>query len=329
MRGAGGPTATRRPRVAVLCNPRSGEVKRERDDIRAAARRVGDGPYREASEPTGISRVVEEALEAESDVLCVVGGDGTVHAVLSALVQRAPGEEWPRLAVVPAGTANMLARGLGARGGAVARLVALRGWRDEGGSGGRVVRRPALRIGHGDSPASAGMFFGAASIAAGVRYFERRIQGKGLAVERLSALAVARVALGLAFGGMKGEAVREVQSRVDGEPVGADRCVLCLATTLDRLLLGTRPYWGEEEAPVHFTRVDEGARGFWWNLPRLAGGRPGRSMTPERGWFSRNVHRVELTFDGVFVIDGELYRARSASGPVRIGVTRVVEWLVP
>jgi len=104
--------------------------------------------------------------------------------------------------------------------------------------------------------------------------------------------------------------------------------VFCMATTLDRLLLGARPYWGEEDEAIHFTHIRSGARRLPFALLPLFRGRGGRLLTADRGYSSRNARRLELHFDGPFVLDGELYSARSAGGPLVL-TTRTTRWIAP
>ncbi len=225
----------------------------------------------------------------------------------------------------------MTASDLGARGSPVTFLEALARRLEEGGGASLSrVRRPVLRVEGGGAGSRSGMFFGAGVVAAGVRYFQRRLDRVAVTGERISAVAVGRVLLGLAFGGETGEAAaRSATVSVDGGPAERLEGLLFLASTLERLLLGTRPYWGEGEGPIHFTLVEKGARGLWRGLPRLALGRPGRRLTPERGYRSHEAARLELTLDGPIVLDGELYEARAAEGPLRISAERVAEWVVP
>jgi YegS/Rv2252/BmrU family lipid kinase len=65
-------------------------------------------PVEDPGEATALAAVLAE----ERDLLVVFGGDGTVHEVVNGL-PLGPDVEAPAVAVVPAGTGNDLARGLG------------------------------------------------------------------------------------------------------------------------------------------------------------------------------------------------------------------------
>src|SRR6187401_1218608 len=63
---------------------------------------------------------VARAFKARDiDVVCVSGGDGTLHTVLTAMATAYDGAPLPRVAILRAGTMNTVARGLGIRGTAI------------------------------------------------------------------------------------------------------------------------------------------------------------------------------------------------------------------
>lgn len=322
-------------RIAVLCNPRSGRVLRDLDAVRELGRDLAGELYREVAEPAEIAEALSDLTEMGVATLCIVGGDGTVHGALTALHASRPEEPWPVIAPVPGGSTNMTAQDLGAGGSLMERLLAIRAWRDdpareEGDADRALVNRSMLCVEHGGNDALCGMFFGAGTVAEGVRFFDQRLRGLPLGAQKTSGLSLARVLLSVAVRGTQGETVGcSVTKSVDGHTPTDHRCIFCLATTLHRLILGTRPYWGEGDGPVHFTLVEKSARAFWRSLPRIARGRAGARLTPERGYLSQNANSVELTFDGPFVVDGEVYHACAADGPCRITAPRTVSWLVP
>jgi diacylglycerol kinase (ATP) len=115
-------------KAALLYNPQSGgRQERRRTEVEAVLKIVREaGVEITASVTGGPARAAEQALESVAsgcDTVFVCGGDGTVHDVLQGLA----GSQ-AALAVIPLGTANVLAHDLGiprdAEGAARAMLTA-------------------------------------------------------------------------------------------------------------------------------------------------------------------------------------------------------------
>jgi len=98
--------------------------------------------------------------------------------------------------------------------------------------------------------------------------------------------------------------------RLDGEQIAHDQFLLVIATTLGRLFLRMRPFWGREPAPVRVTTIARSPHRAVISAIGMLRGRPGRRVRPEGGYTSRNVHRAELHIDCGVCIDGELFPTR-------------------
>ena len=83
---------------------------------------------------------------------------------------------------------------------------------------------------------------------------------------------------------------------------------LLLATTLDRLVLGTRPFWNNGREPIHFTVFDHPPHGIVRHARRLLFVGRERSL-PDPPFRSCGAAKVELRLDRPFTIDGEFFRA--------------------
>lgn len=107
MRPVAASTADTRP-FAVYVNPACGTsdrcplVSRRPELERMGIPLFCGGTFAQARHFVG--RVVEDAIPG----LVVSGGDGTLHLVLNALMESAPPERWPTVALCPAGTTNLL-----------------------------------------------------------------------------------------------------------------------------------------------------------------------------------------------------------------------------
>lgn len=104
------------PRVALVLNPVSGRAEAARRAVEHVCAAAGLG------QPLVLTTTVDEpgesqaraALAAGVERVVVAGGDGTVRVVAGVLGGANPGEQ-PVLGIVPVGTANLFARGIGLR----------------------------------------------------------------------------------------------------------------------------------------------------------------------------------------------------------------------
>lgn len=263
-----------------------------------------------------ISDALSRFAERDVRVLAVNGGDGSLQRVLTEILCRPFFDRLPAIAPLSGGRTNMSAADIGSATTPVAGLTALlRAWRSNALSE-RMVTRPVLRLdaapGLGEQY---GLFFGSGVIQRALAfkhglYPRRRLQGlfgAGLFLAG-AVLALARGPrtgifgpddIGLAFD----------DTEDSGEHGGRQPFQLVMATTLTRLLLRVRPFWGREDAPLRCTTISARAirspRAVW----RIVRGLP-PSAGPNSGYDSRNVEQLSLRMDCGFTIDGELFDPR-------------------
>jgi hypothetical protein len=311
-------------RVGILCNSDSGRVRSRMPEVRALCRRIAGANYAEVDGTTLGGPLLAELLAQQPELLVVVGGDGTLHAVLGHLL--APGRAAPLPAVlaVPAGTTNMSALAFGVRGRPLAVLERLRACLERQDAAALPQRaRAILRVTRAGSAPLYGIFFGAGIIARGVEYFSSHVRTSGVTGELASGLVMARF-LGALLGADRGGLTAPVLADIEGieGARGRQAFIAILASVADRLLLGTRPYWGGGPGPIHATAIRaRPARLFASVLPVLRG--RGAGLRAEDGYASANVDALAMTLEGPFVIDGQSYDAQGAqlildtAGPVR------------
>lgn len=314
-------------KTGILCNALSGRLRKRRKAVQRALGDLAPAKIREACNADEVTAALHAFAAEGIELLVVAGGDGTVQMVLSSLFNYRPFAELPMLAVIPGGTTNMTALDLGVRGGPIRTLRRLRRCLQEPARA-RLVRRPVIRIERRDCPDVYGMFFGAGVIASGVSYFQNRVKHLGITGELASGLVVLRF-LGELLAGRYGQIMQPVQvaaaTGAGGMPGGS--YLFVFASTLDRLLLGVRPYWGGQNKPLHITCVRESPRRFWRLLPSLIAGR-GRKLREADGYYSWNVQATDMAISDQFVVDGELYSAGD-DGRLRLSATDPATFLVP
>jgi diacylglycerol kinase (ATP) len=311
-------------RVGILCNSDSGRVRSRMPEVRALCRRIAGANYAEVDGATLDGPLVAELLSQQPELLVVIGGDGTLHAVLGRLLAPGRSGPLPSILAVPAGTTNMSALAFGVRGRPLAVLERLRSGLDQQAATSLPGQpRRILQVTRAGSAPLCGVFFGAGIIARGVEYFSSHVRTSGITGELASGLVMARF-LGALLGADRGGLTAPVFADIDGiEGVrGRQAFMAILASVADRLLLGTRPYWGSGPGPIHATTVRaQPARLLASVLPVLRG--RGANLRAEDGYASANVHSLSMTLEGPFVIDGQSYEANGTqltlgtAGPVR------------
>lgn len=301
-------TASTALRIGVLHNPGGGANLRAPEMMRRVFAAHPGLPRRDVSDPPSVVQALRELASLDVNTIAISGGDGTVNAVLSALLAHGIFPQPPLLAVLRAGTTSMTAGDAGLSGRADRALIALIERAARGGNGLAVIRRQVMRIdpGAGREPLF-GMFFGAAAIYQGIEYCRKHIHSAGVRGEIGPGIAMLRFAVAMARGERDIVSPVPISVAIDDAPAAVLDCEILQVTTLERLFLGLRPFWGAEAAPLHYSSVRSAPRHWVRALPGLLRGRPGRLLTPANGYASHNAHRLQLKFDTRFTIDGELY----------------------
>jgi hypothetical protein len=309
-------------RIGVVLNPKGGYVSRHLATFRRHVAQLADASVVEASTPTQISAAIQSFALGPQDLLVVIGGDGSLQAALTALVQSQPGST-PQVLIVPAGTTNMSARDLGVRQRPLHVLQALHHWRNGTRSAPASRWRHVLQVFDPDSrQAQCGLFFGAGAVVEGVRYFHSRVRTKGIRGALGPSLAFGRMLVSLLWKrSLPFASAATARLHLPQHTVNA-RWMVILATTLDTLLLKSTPYWGTEKAPIHFTAIGHRAPRLVRSLFYVLRGKTSPLITQDQAYVSHNLDTTTLAGLTEYLLDGEIFASQgqlelSATLPVR------------
>lgn len=303
--------------IGLLFNPFSGRIRKRKDAIRRALAEIPGATCREVTNAPEINASVDTFVQADVDLLVIVGGDGTVQGVLCHLFATQPLARWPLLMVIPGGTTNMTALDLGVCGELEFIVQQLREHLLK-----RIppvlIQRHVLCIEQTGMPKVYGMFFGVGLIARAVIFSRSKIKQLGITGEIYSGLITLGYLIGLIFGRRHG-AWAPVQMSIIERNIELHRgtYAFLFASSLNRLLFGMRPYWGRQEEPLHITFVRQGSKRPLRSLWALLSG-CGNTLKEQDGYHSCNTRALELLIDDDYIVDGESYRASSGNGPLRI-----------
>jgi hypothetical protein len=295
-------------RIGVLINLRAGhnaaKVARTRGILQAYPHVARVETENDQQVPEALAQLLQQGI----GLLAVHGGDGTLQRVLTELLRNPASESLPLIAPLRGGRTNMTARDIGSHrdpGVALSSLVvAVR----QGTIQRRVVERPVLRVVFGPGgPTQYGMFFGLGVLHRTIALKHRILPPRHFQGVLGSAAFVATLVTRAVFGSSQGLLTPDpLEIACDGHQVGAE-FVLVMATTLERLFLRMRPFWGQEPAPIRLTAIAANAPRSLWGALRIVSGHPPASVLREKGYISRNIHRAVLRLRCGVTVDGELF----------------------
>lgn len=295
-------------KVGLISNPNSQRNKRGLDDLRAATTRDADLLDRQVEDEGSLAGILDEFARREVGLLVLNGGDGTVQRALTDLLERQPFETLPTVAILPRGMANMTAGDVGLRGRSAKALHRLLERARTGDFGPSLVPRRILRVENiRDRSPQRCLFFGAAAIYDAIELCCRQVYARGLKGNLGMSLTLGGLLVSSLLGRSNGALrAHEIAVAIDRQPPVLAQHLLVLATTLDRLILGARPFWSQGQGAIRFTSIAHPPRQLVRSAPKVLYGWR-RETLPEEGYVSCSADRIALDLDSAFTLDGELF----------------------
>lgn len=323
--------------IALLSNPNSGRNK-YLSKINELVESTSSIRHFHAKDTEQFKQFIEQIKQNPVDLVAINAGDGTVQALLTLMFNRL--DEMPILAVLRGGTTNMTAGDVGVKGSCVTGIKKLIAWSSKPNQVTQTQTRPVLKI-EWDDPSSpvCGMFFGAGAIIEGQDYFHSNISKKGLRDSIGPALSALRIIF--ALNNQQQSIFTPTSMQISGWDKGisiaknapptlasSGKHLLAFASALEHLFLGIHPFWGSNNGLLYFTAVRHQPRGYsLLGLLPLFRGKPGRDMTPEKGFLSAKLDRAEIQLDGQFTVDGERYSTNTNNQSITISHAGDVQFL--
>ena len=315
--------------LGLLSNCRAGLKKGHLGALGRVLKAAPDVVHIETAGSEDVPEALARLARQEITLLAVNGGDGTLQHVLTEILNSNIFERLPCIAPLCGGRTNMGAHDIGSRGRPAAGLAALINSVQTNTLAQRMVERPVLRIDCGPPQRPQyGMFFGAGVIQRAMAfkhqlYPQQHLQGLFGAGLFLGGMLL-RLACGSQTGLLTPDEIGiglhdehdehgehyvhdEHTERVPLEHPEREQFQLLMATTLERLILRIRPFWGREDAAVRFTSIAAGVKRSLPAALKILRGLPPAPSVSASGYCSRNVERVTLHMDSGFTIDGELF----------------------
>ena len=282
--------------------------------------------------------MLSAALAEPVDVLAINGGDGTVHVVLTALLNRVGAAGWaslPLIQVLPGGTMNTVSGSYGVRGrrfglyghGPEAWLAALLEHRTAAEV--PAVRRSALEVRStlsGQAGAQYGFLFGNGLMS---NFLELYYEGSEPTPLKALGILARGVLSALVAGPTIRRLMRTVNVRVEADGVAWPYAeYLCVAAgTTEDVGFGFRAFFEAPRNPrrMHGLGIACSAFRLVLDLPRIWLSRPLSAAKVTQGTFSALLLRAPG--EQVYMMDGDFHRAGAdltvSVGPeLRLGTPR-------
>ncbi|MCB1969830.1 MAG: hypothetical protein KDG54_05410 [Geminicoccaceae bacterium] len=316
------------PLIGLVSNPRSERNKKTLERMR---RRIDAEPsiiHRQLAPDRPLDDILAEFADAGIDILVCNSGDGMVQAAMTSLLEKPIFVQPPVMAIWPRGMANMTAADCGLRSPRWSSMERLMAAAESNRLKEILVKRHVLRVDYRDDlPVQRGMFMGGLGIYDAIKICTGSVHTHGFKGEWSHAVTLAGLLIGSLFRGLEAFGIdgHDIRLRVDQGERLDERLLLLLCTTLDQLVLRSRPFWQSEGGPVRFTRISYPPLGLVRNSWRvLYGGEPRR--LPETHYRSLGARSVELWLDEPFTIDGEFFEPLRTR-PVRITAFETLDLL--
>jgi diacylglycerol kinase family enzyme len=302
--------------IGVVTNPRSGG----QHDPRALAYVLGEeGELVAPGDLDALAAHVRRFRDRGIGTLCIDGGDGTIHRVLTAMVHVYADVDLPPIAILRSGTMNNVAASIGQRLSASDMLRVL----VEARAAGRALpttERHLLSIDANNGARAYGFFVGAGLVARFLELYDARGSASPVLAGSLLVRAVAAALLG---GPLSRDLDRPFEGTValDAAPLTGERFTAVAVSTIEQIGFGFRVFHELASAPDRLQLVTiAGSLGsLALELPGLYAGHGVRAA----GNTSATGLSVTLVSSAPFpyVIDGDPYEARNRTLRITIGPT--------
>ncbi|WP_176245179.1 diacylglycerol kinase family protein [Oceanibacterium hippocampi] len=299
---------SRRGHFALISNPLSQRNRRGMEAIEAVLDDLPGIDHYKLGDVAEMPDILRHLAADGTRVVALNGGDGTVQAGLTHILEDRPFESPPAIAILPRGMTNMTAADVGLTGRPGSALRKLHRGLAGDGPEPAIRNRHVLRLENAAGfPPQRGMFFGAAAIVQAIELCRDRVHSLGLEAALANGVTLLGLLANWLFRGAEGSVLRgeNVSIRIDGEVRPEAERLLVLATTLDRLVLGSRPFWNDDREPLRFTAIDYPPDHLFRRAGKLLYGGPERALPA--GYRSCGAGRVELDMTCRFTLDGQLY----------------------
>lgn len=299
-------------KISLITNPHARRNRNGGDSkLVAEARKLGVSVFR-IDKFDDLPALFAGMMADKPQLVIISGGDGTVHAIMSLLAERSDGGDRPVVALLPHGTTNVTALQISLRKPGPEQLGRICELAASGLSTQNIGKRRTIRIaGLDGQPPLHGFINAAGAIASATKRCQTNLNQRGwtgnfaVAMSLINDLAKKLFSADPEAGGLLASTDMELKTADNHLYEGETLTVMI--STLDRLVLGTSPFWNIEDGALRILRVSHNPPDFFTNLYRILFGN--KSKLPDSHFLGFSTQSLSLRLSGVVLIDGEFYTA--------------------
>lgn len=275
---------------------------------------------------------LHELAQDPPEILVLSGGDGTIQAALTLIIEQNLFAKLPRFVLVPQGTTNMTATDAGIRRPVTRSLAHLLAAIDQNNIGPLLTKRRTIRVeGAINTPPQHGMFFGTGVIPRAINTCYPKLHSWGVKGNCAIGLTLIGLLLNTIFRRTNNNPDRVYQAQdmtiaanaADAAPHRL-QTLLFIATGLHKLTLNSKPFWNQTGEGFAYTYIAFPPPQLLRSTLKVLYGWPSRTL-PD-GYYSATAETCTLAFDGPFTIDGEIFAARKDQ-PLHLSAGPELEFL--
>lgn len=310
-----------------IVNPTSKKNRNRQSAISGQLKGLANDRYFETGKVEELDDLLAQFNFAPHDLLIISGGDGTFHAVLSALLRRlnTGSEPVPRIALIPTGSTNLSALDIHGRISPEQALSKLQMLVKSAPCDWPTLSRRLIRV-QTDANATDqfGFSFGIGAIAKGVQYFQSHTRNISDYQELGAGLASLRVLFGLLTKEASFSQGVPIKVSIEDGPAREFNCMLIIASTLERMILGLRYHWSQGNQPIGYVEFSDEAPRLIPALLGIVSGKIPDWMEASDHYNSYRFNQAYLDFSGDFMLDGEIMTAPEG---IRLSGSRALDFV--
>lgn len=305
-----------RPEILLVSNVLSTANRRLLASVREVARQHPALAHIEVSDIEDLQRQLETYRGHALKLLILNGGDGTLHAALSHIINHKTFEPLPPVAFLAGGMTNIVAKDFGLGGSGAKQLKIILDRYQSGDLPHLYTQRNLVAVHFKEKrKPEFGFFFGTGMIISGIRMCRDQLYPKGIRGTPAQAIAFVAHAASMFRETRSGPYANftPMQLRFSNNQTIEGELSTVMITTLRRLLYGVHAPVVDGQLSV-FTlrpRMSNLIKAYWYGL------RGNIKAFNEEGMTLSFDHQVQIAGSSDFVMEGEIFNS-AATDPLKI-----------